>query len=308
MASTAGALGAAPRCGGAQRAQRQLACAGQAVRCNARLSRTARAAPAGRRSVVVLAQSGDDSDKFGRKGNQKALAEIDGATGQAVNQLGSSILNALGPLKNALGIGKGQRVNTGQPSGWNQQRTVLTRAGMKSLGADEAQQLIQKGWVLVDVSPADDYNTFHAQGSVNVPLVRVASGAADVRSALRLAAYSAQGVRAVEENPDFLEQLFAASKDANGVILACAFGGTLRGTVNFPEGQSSRSLMAAARLLQATGAQQATNVAHLRGGLTAWFDADLPGEGTSGEWDARMGKMPSVGGAQYDQDSDELKK
>ena len=71
--------------------------------------------------------------------------------------------------------------------------------------------------------------------------------------ALRVAAYSAQGVRAVETNPAFEAEVLALTKDAVGVILACASGGTLKPTTNFPDGQASRSLLAAARLLQARG-------------------------------------------------------
>ena len=71
--------------------------------------------------------------------------------------------------------------------------------------------------------------------------------------ALRVAAYSAQGVRAVETNPAFEAEVLALTKDAVGVILACASGGTLKPTTNFPDGQASRSLLAAERLLQARG-------------------------------------------------------
>jgi len=46
-------------------------------------------------------------------------------------------------------------------------------------------------------------------------------------------------------------------------------------------GQASRSLLAAARLLEATGAATAGSVAHLRGGLAAWFAAGLGGEASA---------------------------
>lgn len=37
-------------------------------------------------------------------------------------------------------------------------------------------------------------------------------------------------------------------------------------------------------------------VAHLQGGISAWVSAGHAGEGT-GEWSARKGRVPSVGGA-----------
>jgi hypothetical protein len=88
----------------------------------------------------------------------------------------------------------------------------------------------------------------------------------------------------------------AAAAGAKGVILACAAGGTLRGTTNFPDGQASRSLMAARELLRLEDVSKGRlAVAHLQGGVSAWVAAGNAGEGT-GEWSARKGRVPSVGG------------
>ena len=75
---------------------------------------------------------------------------------------------------------------------------------------------------------------------------------------------------------------------AKGVIVACAAGGTSRGTRNFPTGKSSRSLIVSALLVQA-GLVAPSNVVHLAGGLNAYFKEGLPGEG-EGEWEDRSGR------------------
>lgn len=69
----------------------------------------------------------------------------------------------------------------------------------------------------------------------------------------------------MDPNPKFAEQMLAASGNgAKGVITMCEAGGTLKPTMNFPEGKPSRSLQAAYR---AKFEKLAANVAHLGG---AW--------------------------------------
>ncbi|XP_042004526.1 rhodanese-like domain-containing protein 14, chloroplastic isoform X1 [Salvia splendens] len=60
-------------------------------------------------------------------------------------------------------------------------------------------------------------------------------------------------------------------KDAK-IIVACSSGGTTRPTQNLPEGQQSRSFIAA-YLLVLNGFK---NVYHLDGGIYKWFKEDLP--------------------------------
>jgi len=159
------------------------------------------------------------------------------------------------------------------------------------------------GWVLLDVSPAEDYDEFHPAGAVSVPSVRFGGGGSDgnaLRSALRSVAFASLAVRPAEDVPSAEFRAAAAAAlagGAKGAILACAAGGTLRPTTNFPDGQASRSLMAARELLGLeAGAKGTLPVAHLQGGISAWVAAGEPGEG-SGEWSARKGRVPSVGGA-----------
>ncbi|KAF5731300.1 hypothetical protein HS088_TW19G00907 [Tripterygium wilfordii] len=61
------------------------------------------------------------------------------------------------------------------------------------------------------------------------------------------------------------------NKDAK-IIVACSAGGTMKPSQNLPEGQQSRSLIAA-YLLVLNGYK---NVFHLEGGLYTWFKEELP--------------------------------
>ena len=161
---------------------------------------------------------------------------------------------------------------------------------------------------MLDVSPAEEYADWHAAGSVSAPSVRFSTGDGSLRSALRSAAFASLSVKPTEDVPrdEFLASAQAALRGtAAGVIVACAAGGTLRPTTNFPAGQASRSLFAAATLL-GSGALPRDRVVHLQGGLSAWFKAGRPGEGAGEEWDVRKGRVPSVGGPMYEQDAAEL--
>ena len=155
---------------------------------------------------------------------------------------------------------------------------------------------------MVDVSPAEDFEESHAAGARSVPVVRFSGGGGggDLRSVLRSAAFASLAVRPAQDVPvpEFLAAAAAAlGGSAAGVIVACAAGGTLRPTLNFPTGQASRSLLAAATLLsQGEDVLPPSRVVHLQGGVAAWMKAGLPAEGEA-DWDARKGRVPSVGGA-----------
>jgi rhodanese-related sulfurtransferase len=196
------------------------------------------------------------------------------------------------------------KINSGQVSKWAATAAFLNENRQASVTPAEATQLLQQGWVLLDVSPAEDFAEHHAAGSVSTPSVRYGSETG-LRGALRSAALASQGVKpTVEDLPGFLLTAQAAlGGSASGVIVACASGGTLRTTQNWPAGQASRSLFAVEALLKA-GLERG-RVLHLRGGLAAWFADGLPGEG-DGEWATRKGRTPSVGGPMYEQDADEL--
>ncbi|KAH7538281.1 hypothetical protein FEM48_Zijuj03G0182900 [Ziziphus jujuba var. spinosa] len=98
----------------------------------------------------------------------------------------------------------------------------------------------------------------------------------DVKEALRLQKENNFVILDVRPEAEFKEAhppgvKSKLDKDAK-IIVACFAGGTMKPTQNLPEGQQSRSLIAA-YLLVLNGY---TDVFHLEGGLYAWFKEDLP--------------------------------
>ena len=116
---------------------------------------------------------------------------MDAAVLRAQQAAGEALLNALGPLADALRLrprGK-TAIAAGQPVGWGAAREVLVSAKLKSVTPEQAEELCSQGWVLCDVSPAEDYTDAHALGSKSTPSVRYTSGAsATLRDTLRAAA------------------------------------------------------------------------------------------------------------------------
>jgi rhodanese-related sulfurtransferase len=137
------------------------------------------------------------------------------------------------------------------------------------VSAAEAAGLMRwpRGFVLVDVRRSDQFALYHAKGSRNAALYRLI----DIRSGspmqlLRALAFNAQNVDAVEEAPDFLETLRAATAGASGVIFADAEGGSLEATPQRPYGQVCRALIAACALCDSGYKGEVT---HLVGGTDA---------------------------------------
>jgi hypothetical protein len=54
--------------------------------------------------------------------------------------------------------------------------TVLNDAGLKTVSCEEAAKLSKQGWTLIDVRLAGDFEKWHAEGAVNVPLYRYVEG------------------------------------------------------------------------------------------------------------------------------------
>ena len=268
-----------------------------------------------RRRLGPLAAAGSTPPpEFKRSDSQQKIADFDKAVSDAQAAAGDALLNALGPLADMLRLrptaGKKSAIASGQVSKWAATKEVLDAARLASVTPAQAQELMGRGWVLLDVSPAEDYEAYHAKGAVSAPTLRYvqpAAGGSDLRSMLRGVALASLSVRPTEDDwPGFAEKALAALKgSAAGVIVACAAGGMLRKTINFPMGQASRSLFAAEALLTNAGLD-AQRVVHLRGGLAAWFADGLPGEGDEDAWEARKGRTPSVGGPMYEQDAPEL--
>ena len=74
-------------------------------------------------------------------------------------------------------------------------------------------------------------------------------------------------------------------------------------TENFPFGQESRSLLAAAELMS-SGVD--SKFYYLIGGLNKYFKEGLEGEGESSSYDDKSGSVPFVEGFSIPQDSEEL--
>ncbi|KAH7668492.1 Rhodanese/Cell cycle control phosphatase protein [Dioscorea alata] len=144
---------------------------------------------------------------------------------------------------------------------------------VRSVEVKEALRLQKENnFVILDVRPEAEYKESHPPGAINVQVYRLIKEwtAWDIA---RRAAFAFFGIfSGTEENPEFLQSVESKlDKDAK-IIVACTSGGTMRPSQNLPEGQQSRSLIAA-YLLVLNGYK---NVFHLDGGLYAWFKEGLP--------------------------------
>ncbi|KAK7834594.1 rhodanese-like domain-containing protein 14 [Quercus suber] len=112
----------------------------------------------------------------------------------------------------------------------------------------------------------------HPPGAINVQIYRLIKEwtAWDIA---RRAAFAFFGIfSGTEENPEFIQSVESKIDKNAKIIVACSAGGTMKPTQNLPEGQQSRSLIAA-YLLVLNGF---TNVFHLEGGLYEWSKEELP--------------------------------
>ncbi|KAG2484184.1 hypothetical protein HYH03_016996 [Edaphochlamys debaryana] len=157
---------------------------------------------------------------------------------------------------------------------------------LSSISPEDAAKRIASGkWVLVDVRTREQYAEGHPEGAINVPLYESITLGGDVRRSLKYLLYKSNGVSPIDMNAEFYSQL-AEAADGRGVITCCEAGGTLKPTINFPAGKSSRSLQAAYVIMEEG---LAANVAHLERGIYGWFQADLPIEG---EYRPDIGRTP----------------
>ncbi|PON81219.1 Rhodanese-like domain containing protein [Trema orientale] len=156
---------------------------------------------------------------------------------------------------------------------WKIKRELLLEKRVRSVDAKEGLRLQKENnFVILDVRPEAEFKEAHPPGAINVQIYRLIKEwtAWDIA---RRAAFAFFGIFAgTEENPEFIQTVESKiSKDAK-IIVACSTGGTMKPSQNLPEGQQSRSLIAA-YLLVLNGY---TNVFHLEGGLYTWFKEDLP--------------------------------
>lgn len=146
---------------------------------------------------------------------------------------------------------------------------------VRSVDAKEAFRLQKENnFVILDVRPEAEFKEAHPAGAVNIQIYRLIKEwtAWDIA---RRAAFAFFGIfSGTEENPEFMQSVESNfGKDAK-IIVACTTGGTMKPSQNLPEGQQSRSLIAAF-LLVLNGYK---NVFHLEGGLYTWFKEGLPSE------------------------------
>ncbi|XP_048326256.1 rhodanese-like domain-containing protein 14, chloroplastic [Ziziphus jujuba] len=156
---------------------------------------------------------------------------------------------------------------------WKIKRAYLLEKRVRSVDVKEALRLQKENnFVILDVRPEAEFKEAHPPGAINIQIYRLIKEwtAWDIA---RRAAFAFFGIFAgTEENPEFIPSVKSKlDKDAK-IIVACSAGGTMKPTQNLPEGQQSRSLIAA-YLLVLNGY---TNVFHLEGGLYSWFKEDLP--------------------------------
>ncbi|KAJ0102013.1 hypothetical protein Patl1_05247 [Pistacia atlantica] len=156
---------------------------------------------------------------------------------------------------------------------WKTKREFLLQKRVRSVDVKEALRLQKENnFVILDVRPEAEFKEAHPPGAINVQIYRLIKEwtAWDIA---RRAAFAFFGIFAgTEENPEFLQSVESKlGKDAK-IIVACSAGGTMKPSQSLPEGQQSRSLIAA-YLLVLNGY---TNVFHLEGGLYTWFKEGLP--------------------------------
>eukprot|EP00898_Chlorokybus_atmophyticus_P009096 jgi/Chlat1/9188/Chrsp97S08459 len=168
---------------------------------------------------------------------------------------------------------------------WPVVYTELVARDLKSVAPAEALELTSsEGWVLLDVSEAEDYAQRRARGSVNVPLFQPVEGRTFLHNVKRFVMAAAFAMTATERNPNFVKQVQERFPKDSKIIVACALGGTLDTIIRTrpdkklyadPDrafGRESRSLKGAFELFQAGY----KNVAHLKGGLNQWSHEQLP--------------------------------
>ncbi|KAG6498844.1 rhodanese-like domain-containing protein 14, chloroplastic [Zingiber officinale] len=158
---------------------------------------------------------------------------------------------------------------------WKIKREVLLQKRVRSVDVKEALRLQKENnFVILDVRPEAEFKEAHPPGAINVQIYRLIKEwtAWDIA---RRAAFAFFGIFAgTEENPEFMQSVESKlDKDAK-IIVACSTGGTMKPSQSLPEGQQSRSLIAA-YLLVLNGYK---NVFHLEGGLYNWFKEGLPAE------------------------------
>ncbi|XP_068635411.1 rhodanese-like domain-containing protein 14, chloroplastic [Aristolochia californica] len=156
---------------------------------------------------------------------------------------------------------------------WKTKREYLLQKRVRSVDVKEALRLQQENnFVILDVRPEAEFKEAHPPGAINVQIYRLIKEwtAWDIA---RRAAFAFFGIfSGTEENPEFMQLVESKLDKDSKIIVTCSSGGTMKPSQNLPEGQQSRSLIAA-YLLVLNGYK---NVYHMEGGLYNWFKEGLP--------------------------------
>jgi rhodanese-related sulfurtransferase len=162
---------------------------------------------------------------------------------------------------------------------WRDCFNDLQDKGLNTVSPEEAAELLATGkWVLLDVRRPDQHQEARPGGAVNVPMYRLIDKSnMDFTKFMKVVAYSFNGVQAIDQNSNFTAEVLAAAPGKK-IVVCCEAGGTMRQTVNFPQGKPSRSLQAAYKLLNESKLAP-DDVVHLERGLYGWYQANLPIEG-----------------------------
>ncbi|KAK4489763.1 hypothetical protein RD792_000400 [Penstemon davidsonii] len=156
---------------------------------------------------------------------------------------------------------------------WKIKRQLLLEKKVRSVDVKEAFRLSKaNNFVILDVRPEAEFKEAHPEGAINVQIYRLIKEwtAWDIA---RRAAFAFFGIfSGTEENPEFIQSVESKIPKDGKIIVACSAGGTTKPTQNLPEGQQSRSLIAA-YLLVLNGYK---NVYHLEGGIYNWVKEGLP--------------------------------
>ncbi|KAK1419408.1 hypothetical protein QVD17_28575 [Tagetes erecta] len=156
---------------------------------------------------------------------------------------------------------------------WSTKRELLLEKRVRSVDVKEALRLQQENnFVILDVRPEAEFKEGRPPGAINVQIYRLIKEWTAWDIARRVAFAFFGILSGTEENPEFMQSVESKLDKTSKIIVACSFGGTMKPTQNLPQGQQSRSLIAA-YLLVLNGY---ANVFHLEGGLNQWFKEDLP--------------------------------
>ncbi|KAJ0251509.1 Rhodanese-like domain-containing protein 14 [Hirschfeldia incana] len=156
---------------------------------------------------------------------------------------------------------------------WRQKRELLLEKRVRGVDVKEALRLQKENnFVILDVRPEAEYKEGHPPGAINVEMYRLIREwtAWDIARRLGFAFFGI--FSGTEENPEFLQSVEAKLDKEAKIIVACSSAGTMKPTQNLPEGQQSRSLIAA-YVLVLNGYK---NVFHLEGGIYTWSKEGLP--------------------------------